>query len=130
MQLMEIDVFCRPTLAQRPLMNTEQPRNLWHLPPNILDKDFCLVIVHDNQTRSMLQPDQGKLSLSTQSKGVKTNINGSLNGYFGPNTPDGMENNWVQTTPGKGWIMLLRLYGSLEPLLNKTWKPCKIEMQE
>ena len=25
-----------------------------------------------------------------------------------------MENNWVQTIPGKGWFMILRLYGPLD----------------
>jgi hypothetical protein len=34
-----------------------------------------------------------------------------------------MESNWVQTIPGKGWFMILRLYGPLEPWFNKTWRP-------
>lgn len=29
----------------------------------------------------------------------------------------------VQTIPGKGWFMILRLYGSLEPWFNQTWMP-------
>jgi hypothetical protein len=43
--------------------------------------------------------------------------------YFGPKAPAGMENNWVQTIPGKGWFMILRLYGPLEPWFAKTWRP-------
>ena len=31
-----------------------------------------------------------------------------------------MENNWVQTIPEKGWFMILRLYGPLEPWFDKT----------
>ena len=31
--------------------------------------------------------------------------------------------NWIQTTPGKGWFMLFRFYGPLEPFFDKTWKP-------
>ena len=34
----------------------------------------------------------------------------------------------VQTTPGKGWNVLLRLYGPLEPWFNKSWKPADIEL--
>jgi hypothetical protein len=41
----------------------------------------------------------------------------------------GHEDNWVQTIPGKGWNMLLRLYGPLEPWLNKTWRPGAIGRQ-
>ena len=74
-----------------------------------------MVIVCDNRTLSMQQTDQGKLSFSTQSKGVKSNIDGSLDGYFEPKALAGMKNNWVQNTPGKGWFMLLRLSGSLAP---------------
>jgi hypothetical protein len=31
--------------------------------------------------------------------------------------------------PGKGWFMILRLYGPLEPWFNKTWRPGEIELQ-
>ena len=37
------------------------------------------------------------------------------------------ECNWVQTRPGKGWHMILRLYYPLEPLFNKSWEPGEIE---
>ena len=43
--------------------------------------------------------------------------------FFGPEAPEGMEDNWVQTIPGKGWNMLFRLYGPLEPWFDKTWRP-------
>jgi hypothetical protein len=49
--------------------------------------------------------------------------------YFAPEQPDGDgRGNWVQTVPGKGWFMLLRLYGPLEPFCDKTWRPGEIEL--
>ena len=90
---------------------------------------FWSVIVYDNQTRSMVQTDQEAPSVSSQDKGVKTNADGSVDVWFGPKAPPGMEKNWVQTIPGKGWFMILRLYGPLEPWFNKTWRPGEIELQ-
>ena len=92
-------------------------------------KDFWSVIVYDNQTRSMVQTDQKSPSVSSPNKGLKTNADGSVDVYFGPRSPNGLENNWVQTIPGKGWFMILRLYGPLEPWFNKTWRPGEIELQ-
>jgi Protein of unknown function (DUF1214) len=37
------------------------------------------------------------------------------------------EKNWIQTVPGKGWFVLFRFYGPLEPFFDKTWKPADIE---
>jgi hypothetical protein len=36
--------------------------------------------------------------------------------------------NWIQTTPGKGWFTILRLYSPLEPFFAKTWRPSEIEL--
>jgi hypothetical protein len=101
-----------------------------HLPPHVPAKDFWSVIVYDTQTRSMLQTDQRFPSVSSQNAALKTNADGSVDVWFGPKAPAGMEHNWVQTIPGKGWFMILRLYGPLEPWFNKSWRPGEIELEK
>lgn len=98
------------------------------LPSNIPVANFWSVILYDNQTRSMLQTDQHWPAVSSQTKGLEVNQDGSVDVFFGPNPPKGKENNWVQTVPGKGWNTLLRLYGPLKPWFDKTWRPGEIEL--
>ena len=47
---------------------------------------------------------------------------------FGPERPaDTPEGNWIQTTEGKGWFAILRLYSPLQPYFDKSWRPSEIE---
>ena len=47
---------------------------------------------------------------------------------FAPKAPEGQENNWLQTMPGKSWFTILRMYGPLEPYIDGTWRPGEIEV--
>lgn len=94
-----------------------------HLPPNVPAKDFWSFTLYDNQTRSMLQTDQRFPGIDVNKPGLEQNADGSYDLYFSPQPPEGLENNWIQTVPGKGWNTILRLYGPLEPFYDKTWKP-------
>jgi hypothetical protein len=98
------------------------------LPPNVPVDNFWAVTLYDTQTRSQLQTSNPLPTLGSQTKGVKKNTDGSYDIYFGPKPPPGKESNWLETVPGKSWFTILRMYGPLEPWINKTWRPSEIEL--
>jgi hypothetical protein len=98
-----------------------------HLPPNVPVNNFWAVTLYDTQTRTQLQTSQLFPTVGSQTKGIKKNADGSYDVYFAPKAPKGQQGNWLQTIPGKSWFVILRMYGPLEPWINKTWRPGDIE---
>jgi hypothetical protein len=76
----------------------------------------------------MLQTDQPYPSKNNErNQDLVQNPDGSTMLWFGQSAPQGKEANWIQTVPGKGWFLCLRLYGPLETWFERSWRPCEIE---
>jgi len=93
------------------------------IPADAPAADFWSIVVYDPQTRSELQTSQPLPSRNSRRDPLVYNEDGSVDIVFGPREPDVLAENWVQTVPGKGWFVLLRLYGPLESWFDGTWKP-------
>lgn len=98
-----------------------------NLPPDVPANDFWAFTLYDVQTRSMLQTDERFPEISSKMDSPVPNEDGSIDIFFGPESPEGKEANWVQTVPGKGWHMLFRLYGPEQAWFDGTWRPSEIE---
>ena len=99
-----------------------------NLPKDVPAKAFWAITIYDTQTRSQLQTDQPYPTVGSQTKGIQQNADGSFDIYISPEAPEGKENNWLQSIPGKSWIAVLRLYGPEEPWIKQTWRPGEIEL--
>ncbi len=97
------------------------------IPADVPAKDFWSVVAYDPQTRSELQTAQRYPSKNSRRDALVQSPDGSVDLYFGPTNADVPEQNWIQTVPGKGWFLILRLYGPLEPWFDKTWRPGDVE---
>lgn len=100
------------------------------MPPNPPVEDFWAWTVYDSQKRSMLRTDQSSPSLDSIQRNPVVNEDGTIDVCFAPEAPEGKEDNWIQTIPGKSWFVALRMYGSLQPWFDQTWKPSDISVVE
>lgn len=98
------------------------------LPAPIPARNFWSFMAYDNQTRSILETDQVTGGIDSNSEALQLNDDESATVYFGPEAPEGREGNWVQTMPGKGFNVLLRLYGPEQAWFDKTWMPGDFEL--
>lgn len=101
-----------------------------NIPANVPAVDFWSVVAYDPQSRSELQTNQEFPSKNNKKSTLDYNADGSVDLVFGPRAPSGSANNWIETVPGKGWMVLIRLYGPLEPWFDNTWRPGDIELVE
>jgi hypothetical protein len=90
-----------------------------NVPADTPAKDFWSVIVYSMKTKGFVE-DVGRVGLSSQVMDfMKKNSDGSVDVYFAPNPPAGLESNWIPT--GEDFFLLFRLYGPDKPLFEKTW---------
>jgi hypothetical protein len=93
-----------------------------NVPANVPANRFWSVVLYDPQTRSQLQTSQPFPSKNNTRDKLITNANGSVDLYLGPKAPAGKEANWIASVPGKGFFVVFRLYGPLEPWYDRSWR--------
>jgi len=99
------------------------------IPVPVPAKLFWSVTVYDAETRSEIQTKQDRAALRSLFERATAKDN-SVDLYFGPKEPVGKAGQWVETIPGKGWFVYLRVYGPEETAFNGSWKPGDFEEAE
>ena len=95
-------------------------------------ENFWSLIMYDVDSRSMLIREDiqaGKDFPSVNSYAdLKKNVDGSIDIYLGPEAPEGYENNFIQTVPGKGFFFLFRLYSPTQAYFDQSWQLNDVEL--
>jgi hypothetical protein len=93
-----------------------------HAPAN----QYWSATVYDRSTHALIRhlPRSGR---GSQSPGLQTNPDGTVDIYFGPKAPAGKDPNWVPTNPRGQFEVLVRFYGPEKPLFDKSWTLPDIE---
>ena len=87
--------------------------------PDVPVEDFWSVMVYDAETRSMIV--NGQVPGRDSNAKLKTNPDGSVDLYFGPAAPEGLESNWVKTIPENGFFLYFRFYGPKKEFYDRSW---------
>ena len=93
-----------------------------HVPANPPAKQFWSLTIYDTYDRVEIDNKTRDADISSRDEGLRKNADRTVDLYVGPKAPEGYEKNWLQTNPGKAWFAYFRLYGPLEPYLNRSWK--------
>jgi hypothetical protein len=90
------------------------------VPPNVPARQYWSATVYDRETHGLVR-NMSHAARSSQTPGLNTNADGSVDLFFGPKAPNGREANWVPTDPKRRFEVLFRFYGTEKRLFEKTW---------
>jgi hypothetical protein len=92
------------------------------VPKDVPVEQFWALTVYDRATYSFIYAPDGRTTLSSYDLAdMKTNEDGSVSIYVGPEAPEGLESNWIDTA-GKRPMPMFRFYGPQDALNDRTFK--------
>jgi hypothetical protein len=110
----------------RPLDGTQNYR--LHVPKDMPVEQFWALIIYDFATWAFIYNPLERVGLSSYDKStMKMNRDGSVDIYFGPQAPRGLEANWIPTQ-GKRPCPVMRFYGGTEEFWNRSFKLPDVEL--
>ena len=91
------------------------------VPAKVPVADFWAVTIYDTDTRALIETPQHRAEINPNVNKLKANADGSIDLFFSPKAPAGMESNWVRTNPERAWFTYFRWYGPTAPYYDKSW---------
>jgi len=91
-----------------------------NVPANAPVEQYWSVTAYDRETHALIK-NMPRASRSSQIVELQKNADGSVDIYFGPKAPAGMESNWVPTDPARKFELMARFYAPTKALFDKTW---------
>jgi hypothetical protein len=98
------------------------------VPKDTPAREFWSLTIYDRATWAFINNPLDRAGLDSLHKdAMKLNADGSVDLYFGPTAPAGLESNWIPTM-GKTPYVWLRLYGPEDAFWNKSFKMPDVEL--
>jgi hypothetical protein len=97
-----------------------------NVPAHVPVNQYWSATIYDRATHALIR-NMARSGRSSQSPGLQTNADGSVDIWFAPRAPEGKESNWVPTSASGKFEVLFRFYGPEKPVFDKTWMLPDIE---
>ncbi len=91
-----------------------------HVPADTPAEDFWSVIVYSMKNKGFIAGASETGLATPDMENMAVNDDGSVDVYFGPTAPNGLETNWIPT--GEDWFVLFRLYGPKAGWSESGWR--------
>jgi hypothetical protein len=97
-----------------------------HVPPDVPVKQYWSVTVYDRETHALVKGME-RASRASNAAELEKNEDGSVDIFFGPQSPEGREANWVPTDPAREFELMFRFYGPMQGLFDNQWSLPDVE---
>jgi hypothetical protein len=97
------------------------------MPADFPARSFWSVFGYDSHTRTFIANGTKGRHLSSNDD-LLVNDDESVDVFIGPDAPEGMESNWIETIPGSSIFIGLRTYGPEESVLSGEYKIPRFEL--
>ena len=98
------------------------------MPANVPVEQFWSLIIYDLETFAFIYNPLERAGLSSfDLPNMQKNGDGTVTIYFGPEPPEGLENNWIPTA-GKRPGPTVRIYGATEECWNRSWEMPDVDL--
>lgn len=91
-----------------------------HVPADAPIRLYWSATAYDRETHALIR-DVPRASRASNSPGLRTNLDGSVDLWFAPQPPQGQDGNWIPTHPDRGFEVLFRIYGPEKAFFDKSW---------
>ena len=97
-----------------------------HVPANAPVTQYWSATAYDRATHALIR-DLPWASRSSDTPGLQTNLDGSVDLWFAPEPPAHVHANWVPTSPRGDFEILFRFYAPKPALFDKSWRLPDVE---
>jgi hypothetical protein len=99
------------------------------VPAGVPVSQYWSVTMYDGDDHTFIRGNT-KFSVSSQIPGLRVNHDGSVDVYFGPKAPAGLEANFVETGDSESFELMFRFYGVGQEVMTKQWQLEDVELVE